>query len=467
MTLPSYLMCHQREGVLLGLHERRHLYANDTGTGKTVIGIELHRAIRKKTLVVCPLSIIETAWLEDIARFSPDVRAVNLWRVWKKGTKKDDKKKRFVQAIIDNDICIINFESFSKFRVLFESCGFEVLMIDESSRVKNPQAQVTKALTKFADTVEYCYLFSGTPAPNSQLEYFTQVRMVSDVFTRSFYRFRGLFFYPSGYGGYTWKLRMDREKDFKERLATCSSAVVKEDVLDLPERVDMRREITLSSKEMTAYNSMLRHLYLQIDREEITAANAAVKLSKLRQISSGFIIGDNKDISELGTSKLSELKYLLDEIGPKPVVIWTQFQHEAKTIVEELERLGKTVGRVDGTVSQRTKEDYISGFKNGTIRYLVAHPRSMGHGQTLINCTDMVYYSLSYSLEDYLQSRDRIYRYGQKNTCSYYYLIAQGTVEEAVMKAVARKHDIAQDVIDYIKNYGGSYGRQNVQRAVA
>lgn len=453
--------------MLLGLHERRHLYANDTGTGKTVIGIELYRAIRKKTLVVCPLSIIETAWMEDIARFAPDVKAVNLWKVWKKGTKKTDKKKRFTQAIIDNDICIINFESFNKFRLVFEACGFEVLMVDESSRIKNPQAQVSKALIKFSEYIEYCYLFSGTPAPNSQLEYFTQVRMVSDVFTKSFYRFRGQFFYPTGYGGYTWLLRQDREREFKERLASCSSAVTKEDVLDLPSRVDMRREINLSNKEMKSYQSMLRHLYLQVDNEEITAANAAVKLSKLRQISSGFIIGDNKEISELGTTKISELKYLLDEIGQKPVVIWTQFQHEAKTIVAELEKAGKTVGRVDGTVSQASKEESIAGFKSGRIRYLVAHPRSMGHGQTLINCTDMVYYSLSYSLEEYLQSRDRIYRYGQKNTCSYYYLIAQGTVEEAVMKAVGRKHDIAAEVIDYIKRFGGSYGRQNAERAVA
>ena len=469
-NLPAYLMRHQREGVFIGLRDKRHLYANDTGTGKTVIGIELHRAINKKTLVVCPLSIIEPAWMTDLSRFYPETRAVNLWRESKRGTIKHKRVQRMKEEIKACDICIVNFESFRILQPLIEDGNFDVLMIDESSRVKNPKAKITKALIKYSDKVDYCFLFSGTPAPNTELEYWTQVRMISDVFGTSYWNFRGRYFFPTGYGGYTWKPIEHLVPDFRQRLASCSSAVTKEDVLDLPERLTMRRDIMLNTDERRAYKHMLNNLYVLIEDEEVTAANAAVKCSKLRQISSGFIIGEHSSVINLGNSKLSELMDLLDDIGRRQVIIWTQFQHEASQIVKTMSEAGKPVGRIDGTVPQRDKELAIKCFKDGSLQYLVAHPRSMGHGQTLTNCTDMIYYSVSYSLEEYLQTRDRIYRYGQQNKCSYYFLIAKDTVEEAVMKAVARKKDIAADVIDYIKAHGVKRGRPKrdarpVQRA--
>lgn len=474
--LPSYLMEHQRRDVLHGLKVKRHLYANDTGTGKTVIGIELARAIRKKTLVVCPLSIIENAWMEDVARFASDISAVNLWKVMSTGKKRAKKREELVAAINDNDISIINFESFKRlwstpreggFALTSGEAPFQVLMIDESSRAKNNKAQVTKALIRFSDQVEYVYLFSGTPAPNNKLEYWPQVRMVSPrLFGDRFYSFRNRYFYPTGYGGYTWEPKSDKEEEFKEILSMCSSAVKKKDVLvDLPERSVMTRAVTLSKDEQSVYRSMLNEMYVMIEDEEITAANAAVKSSKLRQICSGFLIDEDKQVKQVGKSKTSELMDLLDDIGDRPVIIWTQFQHEAETIYLALRKKGKLVGRVDGTVSQGSKDAFILGFKNGAYQYLVAHPRSMGHGVTLTNCTDMVYFSLSYSLEEYLQSRDRIYRYGQKNACSYYFLTAVGTVEDAVIKAVTKKKNVAEEVIDYIKKHGGANARRSKQAA--
>uniref|UniRef100_A0A6M3K845 Putative helicase n=1 Tax=viral metagenome TaxID=1070528 RepID=A0A6M3K845_9ZZZZ len=456
------LMKHQLEDIKLAMKKERHLFANDTGTGKTFCGIELIKLRDIKTLVVCPLSIIMAAWFEDLDKFRPELTKVNLWQYWKRHV-------RFYQkALSQHQICIVNFEGFKTQKRHLAGAKFEQVLIDESSKIKGIKSIVTKELTEFCDNIRYVYLFSGTPAPNNDLEYFSQMRIIDPtLFGKSYYRFRNKYFFNPGQG-FKWIPQSDKRQDFLERLSKAMTVVKKENVLDLPEKTYRIREVTLSKDELKAYNEMAKTLVAEIENEEITAHNAAVKIMKLRQVTAGFMINHEGVPIKIGTSKLNELMDLLEEIGNKQVLIWTQFQYEAdqiiKTLAPEQHRLmhtqkletlwqhkGLKCGLCNGTIPQSMKEVFIQMFKDGKLQYMIAHPRSLGHGVTLTNCHYSIKYTISYSSEEETQSDDRIYRKGQHNACSYFYLLAPKTIDYVVYNALKGKIKMAKAVHDYIK----------------
>jgi SNF2 family DNA or RNA helicase len=430
-----YLMDHQEEAGKIGLKNPRFGFFDDTGTGKTLTGIELVKQKKVKSLVVCKLSLIVNAWLNDLGKFAPELRAVNLWKL--KGKK-----------IPEHDIGIINYE---QFRTTHKKLtGYRMVLLDESSVAKDSRSQTTKALIEYCDQVPYVYLFSGTPAPNSELEYWSQMRIIDPLLLgRSYYQFRNKFCFSSGYGGYEWKMRDDLREEFLNKIGTKSRVIRKEDVLDLPERTFNVRSVTLTRQEMDAYRTMERELLIEIEGRESVAANSAVKIMKLRQGTSGFFYDSEGKAMVYGFSKLDALMELLEEIGNHQVIIWTHFHEEA----DQIERLlGNNCCRVDGTItSQTAKDNMVQAFMGRQVQYLISHPASLGHGVTLTNCTYAVYFSLSHSYELAYQSQDRIYRKGQRNACSYYYLVAEKTVDEAILRAIEKKGNTAQAVFDYLR----------------
>ncbi len=457
------LMAHQLQDVKLAAAKDRHLFGNDTGTGKTFEAIEIIKLKNKKALVICPLSIINSAWFEDLDKFRPELKKTNLWKHWKR------QKRFYEKELHKNQVCIVNFESFKTQYNYLMNARFELIIIDESSKIKNPKSKITKEVTKFCDTVKSVYLFSGTPAPNHDMEWFPQVRIVDPmIFGMSFYKHRTKFFYNPG-EGFKWFPFSDKRQEFLDGLEKAVTVIKKEDVLDLPERTFNMREVILSSNERRAYNQMAKDLVAEIEEEEITASNAAVKIMKLRQVTAGFMFNEDGVAMRLGTSKQTELLSLLEEIGNHQVIIWTQFQYEARQIMEAfspeqakaMDRHGVKLfkdkseilkyGVCNGTVNQEMKDLQVQMFKDGDLQYMIAHPRSMGHGHTLVNANYSVYNSQSYSSEENKQSHDRNYRKGQRNACSYYYLLAKGTIDHVVFNALRGKAKMEAAVLDYIK----------------
>uniref|UniRef100_A0A6M3KZQ9 Putative helicase n=1 Tax=viral metagenome TaxID=1070528 RepID=A0A6M3KZQ9_9ZZZZ len=475
-TPHPFLMTHQRNDIKLALTKDRHLFANDTGTGKTFLAIELIKLRNIKTLVVCPLSIIMAAWFEDLDKFRPELTKCNLWQQWKR------QKRLYQQALNRHQVCIVNFESFKVQVNYLRNANFEMVIVDESSKIKSPKAAITKELTTFCDNVQYVYLMSGTPAPNNDLEYFSQVRIIDPIiFGKSYYSFRNRYFFNPGYG-FKWISQRDMRPKFLSQLSKAMTVIRKEDVLDLPERTFNLRDVLLDPNEKKVYNEMAKTLVAEIENEEITAYNAAVKIMKLRQVTSGFIFNENGVPLTIGKSKLNELLSLLEEIGDKQVLIWTQFQYEASEIVKALApdqframQVGKfqdvllkgngqrPVGLCNGTVPQATKDLQVQMFKDGRIKYMVAHPKSLGHGVTLVNCHYAVYYSLGYSSEEDKQSKDRIYRKGQRNACTYYFLLAPGTIDHVIYRALETKTKMEAAVLEYVK---GAYKAKRIWEGI-
>jgi len=442
-TPSSYLMDHQRKAAEFAVGTPRYCFFHDVGTGKTLTGIELFKQKRVKTLVVCPLGVIEDAWMEEgIKKFAPEIIAANLWRA---------RKSKNMDFALKQDLCIINFESFRVEAKKLAEAGFQMLLVDESAKIKDARSKTAKALIEFAENMDYVYLFSGNPAPNSEQEYFSQARLINPMlFGHSFYNFRNGYFYSFGYGNFNWKMKEDRRSEFMEKLKSISEVVRKEDVLDLPEATYNIRKVYLDELEKKAYKDMERHLVIEIGGKEVIATNAGVKLMKLREGTSGFYLDEDKNVVKVGTSKLKELEELLEEIGDHQVIIWTHFHYEADMVEKLLN--GKSVGRVDGTISnQNVKDQTIWKFKHQEIQYLVAHPASMGHGVTEVNCAHAIYFSLNHSWEMFDQSCGRIHRKGQKNKVSYFFLIADQSVDEIIYKALGNKKSVVDAVFNYIR----------------
>lgn len=461
------LFKHQQE-ALNRATQGNHAIFHDCGAGKTCTAINIIKHWRDlgqgPALVICPLSIIESAWIADTITFAPELSITSLWH--KPGAKKKAYQRQ--QLAKDYDIYVANFETFKALFSELQQKRFSVLIVDESSKMKSHSAQITKALLSMAGItyrtktgatfktdhiVPHRYVLSGTPAPNNEIEYWPQIKFITgagnDVFNDNFYAFRGMYFFDKfknakGTLAQDWLIRKELKQDFMEAMQSVAHVVKKEDAADLPDKLHETRGIELSKEEQKAYDTMKNDLVLEFGSDEVLAANAMTEVMKLRQLTSGFIYSDT-GVHTTGKSKLKELKDLLEEIGNKQVIIWANFKHEIKQI---LELLPNSAALWSGT---HDREQVINDFKSGKIQYLIANPASAAHGLTFVNCNYAVYYSMNYSYELQKQSEDRIHRIGQNNKCTYFYLIANDTIDGLIYQAVKDKAALSNVVLDFLR----------------
>jgi len=469
------LFSHQREALVRSREDNLALF-HDCGCGKTLTALHIIKHWKAKgivpALVVCPLSIIEAAWIEDCQKFTPELSITSLWL-----PQTSNRRLKQIDLLIDQDfdIYVANYETFKTLLPTIKRKKFQILIVDESSKMKNPTSQITRALLSMAgittrakggvkfyadETIPHRYLLSGTPAPNDESEYWAQVKFITgegdDVFNDNFYAFRSRYFFsiPLGRTGQNiWKFRKETKQEFTDKLSEIAHVVRKQDAVDLPDQIHEKRYIELSREERKAYNKLKETLVLEFADEMVLASSALVEVMKLRQLTSGFCYGE--DTHQIGKSKLNELKALLEEIGDNQVIIWCNFKHEIATLFKELVDCDALWS---GT---HNKDETIRNFQQGKVKYLIANPQSAAHGLTFTNCNYAVYYSLNYSYEYQKQSQDRIHRIGQQNKCTYYYLIAKNTVDEIIYRAVCEKAELSKEVLNYLRT--NSHGRQKAK----
>lgn len=463
------LFAHQKEGLKFAIKNNgRCALFWEPGLGKTLACLEIYTYYKiadpsLKLLVVCPLSLINSAWGNDIQKFTELSYAP---------FKKLNGKLP--------DIVIINYESLISKRNIpqIERMLSEhkfMCVLDESSRLKNHKSITTKTLLNLADRCIYRIVASGTPMPNSEAELWGQVNFIHPYFLfKSFYKFRNIYFHLAKNGktfvmsnqymtrdemqnifrkGWKYEITDQNRQKLMDKIKPFTHWVKKDEALDLPEKIDQIREIELSSKERKAYREMQRDLITEIKGTEITAQVALAKLMKLRQATSGFFYSATGDSVEVGNStKLKELANILDELGNQQIIIWVQFHHEVEVIKKMIAK--KYGSEQVATLYSGTddREDSISRFQNNWVRYLIAHPKSAGHGLTFINCNTMIFYSLDYSYEAHAQARDRIHRIGQRNKCLYIYLIAQNSIDEQLLQVLQKKQDLQDIVYAIVRN---------------
>ena len=428
-SLSPYLYKYQKDIVNTALNLECFGIFSDTGTGKAAMGLEI-AAHYNKTIVLCPLSVIETAWIDDCHKFYPNQTIINVW-----GNSKTDRIKKLHT---DSHIYVMNYESFKILRNEIRKMQFDCLIVDESSVMKNMSSQITIMLLDIAATIPHRFVLSGCPTPNHNSEIFPQMKFVDpELFGNNYYGFLARYFHQDMANPHNWYQTDEDKERYYARLSDKSIFLKKEDCVDLPEKVFEIRKFDLAKKQREYYDSVWFDIQSNINhwsKFEFTA-----KLMKLREITSGFIINKDKTITDFANNKEEALKDVIAEIGNQPIIVWCQFTHEIDTLAEKF-------GGVGLTSSTKNRDEIIRKFKNNEIKLLFTHPKLIGKGLTFANCTYNIYYSLSFSYEEFKQSQDRIHRIGQNNKCTYIVLQANNTIEEKIYNCVQRKGNAVDEL---------------------
>jgi SNF2 family DNA or RNA helicase len=309
---------------------------------------------------------------------------------------------------------------------------------------------------------------SGTPAPNSEQEYWAQAEFLQPGVFGNFFKFRNVYFHLSRGNqtmqgqfmtrhqaaqifskGWKYSITAIKRQELMALIAPLCSRLQKADCLDLPEQIDEVREVEMTANQKRIYKEMKSSLITEIRGKDITAQVALAKLMKLREISSGFAYDERGEAHAIPgpNPKLNELFDVIEEAGDQQVIVWANFTWEIDLIVAELSKIAPARA-LNSTTKDR--DQVIQDFIGGSVKYLVAHPRSAAHGLTFVNCSLQVFFSLDYSWESHEQARARTHRAGQKKNCTYVYLIAKGTIDEDILATLRRKGD-AQEILWNLK----------------
>jgi len=356
----------------------------------------------------------------------------------------------------------------------------EILVCDESQKIKNYSANRTKAVMALGFNADRRYLLTGTPITNSPTDLFSQGKTLHSFMFNTKTAFEGYFTTranPNGRYGGKKVLRSDREQEFQWLMNGFAYIVKKDEVLkDLPPKMFIKRDVLLSRKTTKHYLEMEQDLATLIEnvkdksKEEIFSYAGSVlsKIIRLNQMVSGFIVDENGTPHPLGDEKLKVVEEILEERGPeKKTVIWGVYTWEIERTVKYLKKKGYKVASITGSTPTKARRDIIKDFQEGSLQVIVANPATLGAGVTLTAADAAIYMSLTYKLEDFLQSQDRIHRIGQDAQQVEYFILlsrlnpeesgAKGretkTIDRAIYKALRDKQRIADDVVRFAMQY--------------
>lgn len=422
----------------------------EMGTGKTLISIGIAGQLYlkneiKKLLIVAPLSITRV-WEEEFAKFADfEYQAKVL-----EGSSK--KKNEELRNLFGNklQVAIINYESCWRMEKEIAEWKPDMIICDESSKIKNPQAKQSKALHRLGKLSKHNIILTGTPVTNTPLDFFSQYKFLDEnIFGGSYYSFRARYAVMGGYGNHQ-VVGYKNLQELTEKAHKIAFRITKKEALDLPEQVDTTRYVELEPTSRTIYNQVERDSYAELDKGEIVTRNVLTKLLRLSQITGGYITSDYTDMAEqISSAKINALEDIVDECidANKKLVVFARFIPEIDAITKMLNKRKIKYALIRGDVKDRAGE--VDKFQNDKeTKIFIGQLQTTGMGLTLTASDTAVFYSLSYNFADYEQAKARIHRIGQKNTCTYIHLITKNTIDEKVMEALSKKKNIADLVVD-------------------
>ena len=311
---------------------------------------------------------------------------------------------------------------------------FDMVVIDELSSFKNPQAKRFRELRKVMPMVERVVGLTGTPSPNGLLDLWAEIYLLDrgERLGHTIGAYREKWFRPAlqnGFVVYKWAPVRGAADEIRERISDICVSMSAADYLELPDRIDREIPVKLSDDEMQQYRLLERTQILQLESGEVVAAlNAAAVMTKLLQLSNGSAYADDGSVVRIHERKLDALEEIVDTTDG-PVLVFYSFRHDLQAIKDRIPEARELSG-----------PDDISAWNRGEVRVLLAHPASVGYG---LNLQDgghvIVWYGLTWSLELYQQANARLHRQGQTRPVIIHHLIAEGTVDEQVMRALKAK----------------------------
>lgn len=437
-------------GILPGEFSSGVALLMEMGTGKTITSIGIAGALYqfgkiKRVLVVAPLSILGV-WEEEFSRFADYPYTLTVL----KGPS--SKKAETLRSIGRNglQIVVVNYESAWRIEKDILAFDADLIIADEAHKLKEARASQSKAMHHFGDKARYKLLLTGTVITNRELDVFSQYRYLNrKVFGDSFYVFRNRYFDMVGYGNHIPRFRNYMLDDFLQRMHSIAFRVTKEECLDLPGITEEVRTVELEPKAMKIYKELQKESYTELGKKEVSAVNILTKLLRLSQVTGGHLTDDEGDNNAVSTAKLDALSDILDSAmaEEKKIVVMARFVPELNDIEALLKKRGIGFASVRGGVKNRGEE--IRRFQEDSdCRAFVGQIAAAGLGITLAAASTMVFYSLDYSMGNFEQAKARIHRVSQTENCLYIYLVAKGTVDTKVLRALQQKVDLAKALVD-------------------
>ena len=456
---------HQRVALRKGATQRVFGFFMEQGTGKTKVTIDnavyLYNTELLHTVFVLAPNSVYTNWKKEIETHSSADNYIYQHKIDKKFYPKKDKLNWY----------LMNIEAFShksgynKGLELIEKRGLETMMvIDESTTIKNRTAKRTKNVIKLGKGVRYKRILTGTPVTKSPLDLWSQFAFLDEDLLgfKSFYSFRARYCVMDSrpVGGnrkIEFPLYYINLEQLEDKILPYTHRVLKKDCLDLPPQIWQRRNVFLSNEQRNAYEILKEHARVVIQDKQSSIHNKLTEIAKLQQVCSGFLYSDDGKLVELSNAKLDELLNVIEEIEGK-IIIWATFRYSIQKIEETLQKKygEKSVVSLYGDTKKRA--DVVDNFNSSRgARFLVSNPSVGGYGLTLNASSYQIFFNNSYNLEERLQAEARNHRSGQTaDKVTYIDLVAIKTIDEFIIKALKEKITISaktlgEEVLDFLK----------------
>ena len=459
---------HQMTALEKSWDKNEYGYFMEMGTGKSKVLVDNMAMLYDKgritgAVIIAPKGVYRNWLSQEIPNHLPS-HVQHKTVLWTASTSKakDKEYRQLFETDDDLHILIVNVEALSTKRGLefvakFLNCHEALLTIDESTTIKNPKAKRTKSILLLSKRAKYRRILTGSPVTKSPLDLYTQCNFLNEFLLgfSSYYAFRNRYanMIDKNFGGRRVQL-IGSYKNLDElanSIKAFSYRVLKEDCLDLPEKVYTRREVELTDEQDQAYATMKSAALAQLKGKMATAPHVLTQLMRLHQITCGHLKNDDETITEIKNNRLKELLNLLEEVEGK-VIIWANYIYDIKNIVKAIsdEYGPESIVEYYGNISAEQRQKNIEKFQdpNSKARFFIGNPQTGGYGITLTAANTVIYYSNGYDLEKRLQSEDRAHRIGQNKSVTYIDLIAPKTVDEKIVKALRKKMNIANEIMD-------------------
>ncbi len=433
---------HQKQTSEFLTLNRKAFCFNEQGTGKTASVIWaadylLNLGVIRRVLVICPLSIMRSAWQQDLFKFA-------IHRTCDIAYGSPVQRKKILAN--NAEFVIINYDGVDIVKEEVLKSGFDLIVVDEASAYKNAQTTRWKTLRDIAAQVKGMWMLTGTPAAQSPVDAFGLAKLINPDNTPKFYgQFRDQVMFKVG--TYRW-IPKPQAQSVVHKVLQPAIRFEKDQCLDLPDVTFVERDAPLTPQQIKYYKILKQQMLIHADGEQVTSVNAAVNINKLLQISGGAVYTDTKEVIQFDVSnRLRVIEEVINEASHK-VLVFVPFTHTIELLRTYLTAANISCAVINGQVPVNKRHDIINDFQSTeNIRVLIIQPQAASHGLTLTAANVIIWYAPVTSVETYLQANARINRPGQKNPMTIVH-IKGSEVEAKLYRMLQNNIDSHTKIID-------------------